>query len=219
MGAKVRSGGRFSIPGKDGSLADGWKVETFTAGSAGVLGTDDKETYTDYTLGTAHANPVVLDARGEKEIWWDGTYLIKVYDNLDNLIYTLDYYGSGDDPVVDLNIAPLNGSFEVDDNGDGIPNNFTLNIETGGTIEKDDTDSVHGQSCLNFTGTTNGAGTAESDKFSVESGETRELSFTYKSSVATTLNSIDAKWYNHAGTNISTSTLYSEGVSNPVAFT
>lgn len=219
MGAKIRSGGRFYVDGHSGQPADGWKVYTFTAGSAGVEGTDDKATYTDYTLGTANANPVILNARGEAEIWWDGTYLIKIYDANDVLIYSLDYYGQGEDPVVDPSVVPLNGSFEIDDNGDGIPDNWTFSAETGATIAKVDDDAVHGVSCLSFTGVSNGGGTATSDKFPVQPGEVRILDFSYKSSAVDTKNKIDVKWYTQAGTLISTDNLYTEGAANPLSFT
>ena len=131
--AIARSGGRFFVPGKDGAPANGWKVETHAPGSAGVLGTNDKAVYTDYTLTTPLPNPFVLDERGEKEVWFKGQYLIKVRDELNNLIYTFDYYGTGDssldyDSVAKLKltageyngqIAYLKGYYAVGDGGGG----------------------------------------------------------------------------------------------------
>jgi len=220
MGAKVRSGGRFYVDGHSGEPANGWKVYTYEAGSAGVLGSDDKNCFTDNTLGTAHANPVVLDSRGEAEIWFNGVYLIKVYDADDNLIYSLDYFGQGEDASVDAYVSPLNGSFEIDDNGDDIPDNWTLAAGANGTIVIDDTDAIYGLKSLEFTGTdATGGGTATSDKFAVLAGTELDVLYAYKSSAANTLNKLEVKFYDISDAFISTETVLSEGSSNPTSWT
>lgn len=219
MGAKQISGGRFFINGKDGAVADGWKVETHTAGSAGVLGTDDKAAYTDYTLGTPHVNPIILNERGEAEIWWDGAYLIKVYDESDNLIYTLDYFGAGYDAAFDPASVPLNGSFSIDENGDDIPDNWTATEEPGGTVAISTVDAVKGLESLTIVSTqSDGGGTCESDAFEVVAGEIRVLQFEYRATAATSLNSIDIRFYNYLGVLISTSNAWSEGAANSLTW-
>lgn len=66
-------------------LASG-KVYTYAAGTSTPLAT-----YTDKDAGTPNANPVVLDARGEADIWLsNSSYKIVLKDSDDNLIYTVD---------------------------------------------------------------------------------------------------------------------------------
>lgn len=219
MGTKIRSGGRFFINGKDGGVANGWKIETFNAGSAGVLGSDNKSTFTDYTLGTAQTNPIILDSRGEAEVWWNGTYLIKVYDENDVLIYSMDYFGQGEDTEADSEQVPLNGSFETDTNADGTPDSWSLTPGTNGTIATDTADSAKGLTSLKFTGTdATGGGTATSDKFDVLKGDSASVSFAYISSAVDTLNKVDINWYNAADTLLSTDSVLSEGAANPTSW-
>lgn len=220
MAGRIRSGGRFYVAGSSDEPANGWKVYTFTAGSAGVVGTDDKETFTDYTLATPQTNPIILDSRGEAEVWWIGTYLIKIYDADDNLIYTMDFFGAGEDAEFDAAIPPLNGSFEVDDNGDGVPNNWTISENAGATIAIDDTDAIHGSNSLKFTSTAaTGGGTATSDKFAVRETHLHILYFSVKASAANSSNKIEVKWFNLADTLISTATLWSNTTTNPLVWT
>lgn len=58
-----------------GNPLAGGKVYTYEAGTL-----TPKATYTDFTAGTPNANPVILDAAGEADIWLDGNYKINVTD-------------------------------------------------------------------------------------------------------------------------------------------
>lgn len=53
-----------------------------------------KATYQDYEGSQANTNPVILDAKGEANIYWatDEYYTIKLYDSGNNLIYTQNNY-------------------------------------------------------------------------------------------------------------------------------
>lgn len=53
----------------------GGKVYTYIAGTTTL-----KNSYTDSTEGVVNANPVILDANGEANIWIDGLYKIKLTD-------------------------------------------------------------------------------------------------------------------------------------------
>lgn len=65
----------------------GGKVYTYIAGT-----TLAQATYTDYTGATANTNPVILDARGEANIWLgEATYKFKLTDADDVEIWTVDY--------------------------------------------------------------------------------------------------------------------------------
>jgi hypothetical protein len=65
----------------------GGKVYTYIAGT-----TLAQATYTDYTGATSNTNPVILDARGEANIWLgEATYKFKLTDADDVEIWTVDY--------------------------------------------------------------------------------------------------------------------------------
>jgi hypothetical protein len=65
----------------------GGKVYTYVAGT-----TIPQASYTDYTGATANTNPVILDARGEANIWLgEATYKFKLTDADDVEIWTVDY--------------------------------------------------------------------------------------------------------------------------------
>lgn len=55
----------------DGSLAAGCYLYTYAAGTS-----TPKATYTDSAGATPQANPIVLDAKGEALIYWDGSYKV-----------------------------------------------------------------------------------------------------------------------------------------------
>jgi hypothetical protein len=68
--------------------------------------TTDKATYQDYQGTQPNTNPVILDGKGEANIYWDTSelYTIKLLDQNNNLIYTQDnypYVGSSSAPIVE----------------------------------------------------------------------------------------------------------------------
>lgn len=69
----------------------GGKVYTYDAGT-----TTPKDSYTDSTGGTPNANPVILDAAGEADIWLDGFYHVVVDDANDVQQYDTDNVSSSD---------------------------------------------------------------------------------------------------------------------------
>lgn len=95
-----------------GAPLDGGKVYTYAPGT-----TTPKASYTDSTGGTANANPVVLDARGEASIWLDGSYKIKLTDGADpeTEIWTVD------------NVATLAGAIDPANLSSAVP------VAKGGT--------------------------------------------------------------------------------------
>lgn len=72
-------------------LASG-TVDTYEPGT-----TTPKATYTDQGQGTANANPVVLDSRGEADIWLDGSYKLVLKDSAGTTIWTVDNINSLED--------------------------------------------------------------------------------------------------------------------------
>ncbi len=63
----------------------GGKVYTYAAGT-----NDFKATYTDATQTVPNPNPVILDARGEAAIYWNGTYGVRIEDANGALVGTAD---------------------------------------------------------------------------------------------------------------------------------
>ena len=69
-----------------GAPLAGGLLYTYAAGS-----TTPQATYTDSTSATANSNPIVLDSRGEANIWLSGsTYKFKLCDSTNTEIWTVD---------------------------------------------------------------------------------------------------------------------------------
>jgi hypothetical protein len=63
----------------------GGKLFTYASGTTTPLAT-----YTDSTANTTNANPVILDSRGEANVWFGPSrYTLLLKDSLDNLIWTV----------------------------------------------------------------------------------------------------------------------------------
>lgn len=77
----------------DGSLAAGCYLYTYAAGTS-----TPKATYTDYAGTIPHANPIVLDSKGEALIYWDGSYKVdlKTAAGVQITGYPVDNYVSSD---------------------------------------------------------------------------------------------------------------------------
>lgn len=73
--------------GADGVPLVGGKVYTYAAGT-----TTPQVTYTDSSGSTANSNPIILDSRGEANIWLgEATYKFKLLDANNVEIWTVDY--------------------------------------------------------------------------------------------------------------------------------
>jgi hypothetical protein len=88
----------------NGTPLVGGKLYTYTAGT-----TTPQTTFTDSSGGTANANPVILDSRGEANIWLGGsTYKFKLADANDVEIWTVDNISaptSGVSPALSGNVT------------------------------------------------------------------------------------------------------------------
>jgi hypothetical protein len=82
-----------------------------------IVGTNTpKDTYTDETGMSANTNPVILDARGEAAIFWDGNYRVTLKDAADNTIYTVDGLNSRAERLAtprNINNIPFDGSASI----------------------------------------------------------------------------------------------------------
>jgi hypothetical protein len=80
---------KFRAFTQSGAPLAGGKVYTYAAGT-----TTPKTSWTDYTATVANANPVILDANGEANIWLDGNYKVKLEDSAGALQWTVDNISS-----------------------------------------------------------------------------------------------------------------------------
>ena len=95
----------------DGVPLVGGKLYTYTAGT-----TTPQTTYTDSSGVTANTNPVILDSRGEANIWLGGaTYKFKLADSNDVEIWTVDNISA---PTSGVSPA-LSGNVTIDTNSSG----------------------------------------------------------------------------------------------------
>lgn len=207
---------KWTVPGNSGGVASGWKVYTYAPGT-----TTAKNTYTDSTGGTANANPVVLDSRGEASIWWDGTYKVVVKDQNDVTKFTEDNYGEGLDPVAVPQLSLVkNYSFETATVDANTPDNWTITLYTAGTQILDDSagNQIHGAKSLKFTSAGTGGGYAESDFFGVQESVSVQITFAMKSSVADVRNLIELVWYDRSESLLSTSTILDDSTTNQTSW-
>lgn len=77
--------GKQSYETSTGAPAVGWKLYTYDAGTS-----TPRATYSDASGVTPNANPVILDARGEATIYWNGSYKVALKDSADVTIWTVD---------------------------------------------------------------------------------------------------------------------------------
>lgn len=83
------SGPKFQAFANDGSFLVGGKLYTYEPGT-----TTPKATYTTSALSVANANPVILDSRGEANVWPDGATKYVLKDSADNTLWTVDNVGT-----------------------------------------------------------------------------------------------------------------------------
>lgn len=216
MGTKLRASPKFSMTDNNGNPASGWKIYTYVSGT-----TTPKATYIDNAQSAANTNPVILDSRGEANIWWSGSYKVVVTDANDVTIYTVDNYGAGEDISVSgfYNLA-TNGSFEIDENADNLPDDWVITeYDATSTVVIDTTDPSHGANCLKFVSTGLGGGYAASVLMEVSGSQDLLIGFDVKSSVVDVRNRVEIQWFDENQSLLSTSGIWDESAANPTTWT
>lgn len=185
----------------------GGTVEVFVADG---LFTTYATIYSDQVKTTELTNPVTLDSAGTKEIWYDVKVDIREKTSAGVLIRdTLNLDPNASQASVQgFNLAQ-NGSFEIDSNSDGQPDNWTISPYTGSAIAITNDVVTDGVEALEFntTGAGTGGGTATSAKFPVTEGTICSLAFSFYATHATTTNVFQIKWYDEDDVLQSTSTV------------
>lgn len=75
---------RTKFTDENGALSGG-KIYTFYAGTSRAC-----DTFTDYTASTKNTNPIILDANGECDLWFDGIIKIRVEREDSSLLWVRD---------------------------------------------------------------------------------------------------------------------------------
>jgi hypothetical protein len=208
------NGTRFQSFKSDGTInAAGW-VYFYEIGTS-----TQKTTYSNSSLTTANASPVVLNSAGAADIWYSGDADVSVYDSTGTLVDSF----SNINPAVastsnEANLIP-NGSFESGSSITSPDGWVRATPYTGGTSEQD-TDSSHGTYSWKFVSAGSGGGILTSESFfNVTVGRTLLLTWMMKSSVADVRNTVEVLWYDSADAYISASTAYDDSTTNPTSWT
>ena len=170
-------------------------VEIYTADG---LFTTLATIYSDQIRTSELPNPITLYSDGTREIWYDTKVDIKERTSTGVLIRdTLNIDPNAGNAVVQSFNLASNGSFEVDSDNDGQPDNWTITPYTGSAIAITNDVVTDGVEALEFNtaGAGTGGGTATSAKFPVTEGTTCSVSFSFYATHATTLNTFTINWY------------------------
>jgi hypothetical protein len=115
-----------------------------------------------------------------------------------------------------------NGSFEIDSDTDGVPDNWTQNLLPGGSATLDATDQASAGISLKFThpgGAGNGGGYYDSGYVPCTPLRNLIIGWALKSSIAAIHNAVDVRWYDKSHVYISTTNLYDEAAACPTDWT
>lgn len=107
----------FTTPGVP---AVGYKLATFAAGTS-----SNQTTWVDALKVGANTNPIILDARGEAVIFWEGAYKVQLQDATGAPIWTVDNVQSQPAPSASL-IPSVDNSFTL-----GSPSFSWANVYVG----------------------------------------------------------------------------------------
>ena len=98
MAAELYPSPKFQAFDESGVPLASGKVYTYEPGT-----TTDRTTWTEAAQDTANANPVILDSRGEADIWFEGAYKIVVTKSDDTAVWTVDNVSREVSSVLDSN--------------------------------------------------------------------------------------------------------------------
>ncbi len=196
----------------------GYKVYVYEPGTSTA-----KSTYSDSALTTENTHPVTLDANGAGQIWFAGNAKIVVYTASGSVYQTDDNVNRSENSTATGNYnLIINGSFEDDAVGDGVPDGWDLTLYTDGAFVVDTATQFHGQKSAKFTSTGTGGGYLTSTSmFAVRAGRGYNVLFGISSSVADVRNVVQVLWYKADGTASATasSTAYDDSATNPTSWT
>lgn len=184
-------------------------------------GTDSRvPAYKDSGLDTAWGETIKLSASGRANIWVSRDCDMRIYDRNGNLV------------VEELNANPdststsadasgglvTNGSFEEDDDSDGIPDGWELTSISGSTNEITTDESTDGAQSFKFTSAGSGGGElVTTDFFPVNDSDELRIQVDLFSTPGTVNNKVRVEWYDVSQVAISNTDAY-DSSSNPTSF-
>lgn len=152
---------------ENGNVASGFSLYTYESNTY-----TPKTTYTDSTEGTANANPIVLNSKGEAVIWLDdtGPYRLQLRDTEGAILWTIDQVTGAGGVLTNLKQA----SDDLDMDGNSIVTNSNKNL----TINAGDVGLVNIKNAELLTNwDTNGNDILISDGFSLVDNATSSTVF------------------------------------------
>lgn len=214
-----------SVLTSDGSANAGGYIYVLTVGGSYADPNDHVTVWSDKAKTTPIPQPIDLNEAGQAEIWFDGTVDIVIFSAADALLDTIT--GVQSSPTVsvsgEFNLLK-NGSFEIDTDGDGSPDNWTLSPEADAVISVDSNTGyqTHGTYSLHFDASsgTAGGGTALSDMFSVRDGNGLTVSWDFmQANAATGTYKVELIYYDSTGTLVGTDEVWSSISGAPTSWT
>lgn len=218
MGTKLRAQAKQQYFDGSGNPAAGFKVYTYEPGTS-----TNKVTYVDSAQTGTNTNPIVLDQRGEADVWWNGLYKIKFTDASDVEIWTVDNYGAGEDDAIPSATSIIaNNSFEVDAESDNLPDSWDNVDYAGSTNLVVTTDQDHGLKSMKFTSVGSGGGFITTSAFMEASPAVPfNFGFSIMSSVVDVRNVVQVLWFTEAkvAASVTSTDVYDDSTTNPTAWT
>lgn len=186
--------------------------------------TTPKTTYKDsaLTVGNENTATITLDANGAAQVWYSGNAKWVFKDTSGSTIYTDDNVNlSASTSATGTGNLALNPSFESDTDADGLPDNWTRTLYSGGAFTLDTTDSYGGAQSAKFTSTGTGGGYLTSEStFPVSPSVAYTIGWAMKGT-ADVRNTVDILWYKKDGSasGVSASTnVYDDSATNPTSW-
>lgn len=208
-------GGSFQGFDDQGNVLALGKVYFYEPGSS-----TPKDTYTDSTLATANANPVVLNTNGRAAVWLNGNYKVILKDANDNTIDNQNNINPEVATVSDGFNFLTNPSFDDDEGGDNQPDDWNAAAYTGASFSLYTTDQRHGDKCIRCISVGNGGCWYQNAPyFKVDPLLLYQCHFDLLSSVVDIRNVVEVEWYDEDQTLISTSTIFDDSATNPLTWT
>lgn len=137
----------------------GGKVYTYANGTSTPL-----TTWSDAAMTVPNTNPVILDARGEALIFWNGNYKVVLRDSTDNIIWTVDNVSAmPPDTTLRADLATTGGADMIGMAGGGTVQDYIDDPGSAGPIDANFsgipfTNAAHWASAeFESNGATNGA--------------------------------------------------------------
>jgi len=202
----------------DGALAVGYQLCFFEPGTA-----DPKTTWQDPLQVATNTNPVILDARGEADVWLTGTYDVALKTPGGATVWTVLAYSGG--PISTVSTAQEglveNGSFEANTIDNTIPDGWDITTyNPSGVFTYDTTTQSNGSKCVKFTSAGVGGGYAQTSGYIVaDELATYEIAFKYKTDTANVRVVAEIFWYTAALGSLAPTTVLDDSATNPAVWT